>query len=153
MQDITNPRQIVLISCRGSIKSSFTPDMEIKEDLIPINNHMPISDNHYALSFQKESYASKLLESSGIFVVNFIPEKLKKEVEFCLNHSGEHLDKFKETGLTREEADSIDCCRVKEALGYLECETINTVDAGNHQVFIGKVLRSTIKKKGKKLFQ
>ena len=61
MQDITNPRQIVLISCRGSIKSSFTPDMEIKEDLIPINNHMPISDNHYALSFQKESYSDIVL--------------------------------------------------------------------------------------------
>jgi len=63
------------------------------------------------------------------------------------------MDKFKESGLTKEEADNIDCVRIKEAIGYHECEVVNEVDAGDHTIFIGKVVNSELKKETKRLFQ
>ena len=82
-----------------------------------------------------------------------MPKKLEKEVLFCGRHSGESIDKFKETGLTKEEAESIDCPRIKQATGCLECEVINEIEAGDHVIFIGKVLKTIAKNNNKKIFQ
>ena len=64
-----------------------------------------------------------------------------------------HLDKFEMCGLTEVEAKAVDGVRIKEASGYLECEVINEVDAGDHIIFVGKVLNSEEKSDGKRLFQ
>ena len=63
------------------------------------------------------------------------------------------MDKFKETKLEKEEAKSIDCPVIKQALATLECHVIQEVEAGDHIIFIGKVLNITENKKGKKIFQ
>jgi flavin reductase (DIM6/NTAB) family NADH-FMN oxidoreductase RutF len=82
-----------------------------------------------------------------------MPIELKKEVLFCGRNSGEHLDKFKETGLEKQEAEKIDCPKIKQALACLECEVVNEIEAGDHVILIGKVLNMKKNKNGKRIYQ
>ena len=62
------------------------------------------------------------------------------------------LSNFKESGLTKEECDKIDCPRIKESLGYVECQVINQIKTGDHTIFIGKVLNEKLKEKQKRIY-
>ena len=71
-----------------------------------------------------------------------MPHELHDAVLFCGTVSGDHADKFAESGLTLEEAEKVDCCRIKEALGFLECEVVEEIESGDHVIFVGKILHS-----------
>ncbi len=62
------------------------------------------------------------------------------------------MDKFSQTGLEKEEAEKIDCPRIKQALGYLECKVIQEIEVGDHILFIAEVVKGELKRKGKRLF-
>jgi len=153
--DIANPKQVILVTTRAEIKTRFSPELETKDNIFALAWHMPVSFEPplYAISAGKTRYSAKLIQSSKVFVVNFMPYQLKDAVLFCGRHSGEHVDKFKETGLEKEEADRIDCPRIRQASGFLECRVVNEVEAGDHIIFIGEVLNMKLKKQGKRLFQ
>lgn len=155
MADIAYPRQAVIVSCRGNTKRAFSNEIEERDNLITLSWHMPVSFDPelYAISVGKERFSHKLIEESGVFAVNFLPYHLKDEALFCGRNSGEHIDKFEKTKLKKEEAESIDCCRILNAAGIMECEVIDSKEAGDHTIFIGKVLKKIDKKGGKKLFQ
>ena len=120
------------------VKSSWQDDQTFK--MIPIEESCPYVECIYD-------------PQSKVFVINFMPFELKKQVLFCGRTSGEAIDKFKETGLIKEEAETIDCPRIKQAAGCLECEVVNEIDAGDHVIIIGEVLKSIKKKESKKIFQ
>lgn len=155
IRDVSYPRQVILVSCRARVKSRFSPKKEEKDNIITLGWHTPVSfaPELYAIVMGKTRYSYSLIHESKVFVVNFMPYKLKKEVLFCGTVSGETIDKFKETGLIKEEAETIDCCRIKQALGCLECEVTNEIEAGDHVIIIGKVLKTIAKRKDKKIFQ
>ena len=141
---LTNPRQTVLVTCR----------YKGKDNIITLDWHTPLSFNPmmYAISVGKTRYSLELIRKSKVFVVNFMGKDFEKEVLFCGRHSGRNCDKFAETGLKKEEAEKIDCPRIKEALGFLECKVANKVEAGDHILFIAEVVNSSLKTKGKRLF-
>ena len=153
MPSINNPRQVILVSSRADIE--IMGRKQVKDDIITLAWHMPASFNPelYAISIGKTRFSHKLISDSKVFVINFIPYELKKQALFCGTRSGEHIDKFKEAGLTKEEAEKIDCPRIKEAIAYHECEAINQIDTGDHTIFIGKIVNSELKANKKRLFQ
>jgi len=155
IRDVAYPRQVILVTSRAEIKPKFSIKKEIKDNIMTLSWHSPVSFNPelYAVMIGKERFSYGLIHESKVFVVNFMPYKLKKEVLFCGRISGENIDKFKETGLIKEEAETIDCCRIKQALACLECEVINEIDAGDHVIFIGKVLKTVSKREEKRVFQ
>jgi flavin reductase (DIM6/NTAB) family NADH-FMN oxidoreductase RutF len=81
-----------------------------------------------------------------------MPFSAKEKVLFCGTHTGRSIDKFKKSGLTKEESEAIDCPKVAEAVAQLECEVVNLVDAGDHLLFIGKILRQIEKASAPRLF-
>ncbi|MBW2966670.1 flavin reductase family protein [Candidatus Woesearchaeota archaeon] len=155
ISDIAYPRQVILVSCKGEVKAKFSPEKEIKDNIMTLSWHMPVSFNPplYAISISKQRYSYNLIKESNVFVVNFMPIELKKQVLYCGRNSGEHLDKFKETGLEKQEAEKIDCPAIKQALSHLECEVVNEIEAGDHIIFIGKILNMKKNKKGKRIYQ
>lgn len=155
MHGVAYPRQVILVSSRGHVKKPLSKDIGVKDNIFTLSWHMPVSFNPelYAIAVGKKRFSLGLLRESGVFVVNFMPYKLKEAVLFCGSHSGEFIDKFKDANLTKEEAESIDCCRIKEATGCLECEVVNEIDAGDHVIIVGKVLKVIVKKDEKRVFQ
>ena len=94
-----------------------------------------------------------MIKNSKAFCVNFMSIDNEEQVLFCGTESGRNIDKLSETGLGTKECKKIDCPRVKEALAHLECEVFNAVNAGDHTIFIGQVVHSESKKKGKRILQ
>ena len=59
------------------------------------------------ISVRPERYSYHMIKETGEFVINLTTEKLAKATDFCGVRSGRDVDKFKETGLTREKADIV----------------------------------------------
>jgi len=153
MPSITNPRQVVLVSCRAKV--DLLGKKVHKDNIIALSWHMPVSFSPvlYAIAIGKTRFSRKIIDESNVFVVNFIPHTLEEKALFTGRNSGIHIDKFKEAKLTKEEAESIDCPKIKQAIGYLECEVINQFEVGDHILYIGNVLKQDLKKNSKRLFQ
>ena len=145
MSELIGYRQTVLISCRG--KAKILGKEELKDNIMTIDWHMQTSFAPflYAISIGKKRFSHDIIDKSKVFCVNFMPFSLKDKILFCGRNTGMTMDKFKETGLTKEECDKIDCCRINEAIGYLECQIIEQVKTGDHTIFIGKVLLEKLK--------
>lgn len=151
MASLTAPRQMVLITSRAII--SLFGREETKDNIHATSWHTPSSldPKTYTIAMRKNTLTYELINKSKAFVVNFIPFTLEKEALFCEKHSGLHIDKFARTGLTKEDSAAVDCPRIREALGYVECEVINEIDVGDHVLFIGKVVHMHLDKPGKRL--
>jgi flavin reductase (DIM6/NTAB) family NADH-FMN oxidoreductase RutF len=76
----------------------------------------------------------------------------EEEVLFCGKRSRRNLDKFQKTSLEKEEAETIDCPKIKQALGFLECGVANKVGTGAHILFIAEVISFDLKQKSRRLF-
>lgn len=148
---IVNPRQTILVTARAEV--SLMGKKSIKDNIITLDWHTPVSFQPflYAIAVGKKRFTVGLLKKSKVFCVNFMDIINKKEVLFCGTNSGEHINKFAKSGLTKEECEKIDCPKIGQAIGFLECELISEIEAGDHILFIGKVLNSQ-SKTGKNIF-
>ena len=146
------PVQTILITCRGS--AEMFGKKGIKDNIITVDWHMPASFKPplYAISIGKDRFSLKIIQESRCFVVNFIGYSKKEEALTCGTTHGHNTDKFKATGLPKEEAEKIDCPRIGNALAYLECEVVQEIEAGDHVVFIGKILGGNHIDDGDRLF-
>jgi len=141
---LTNPRQTILLTCRW----------KGKDNIMTLDWHTPLSFEPmmYAVSIGKTRFSLNLVRSSKVFVVNFMSKDFEKEILFCGRNSGKNIDKFKETNFEKEEAETIDCPRIKQALGYLECKVEKEVEVGDHILFIARVTKTDLKQKARRLF-
>jgi len=151
---ITNPTQTILVSCRGNAKDKFSSRKILKDNLFVLDWHMQTSFEPFlfAISVGKTRFSHQLIKESRVFAVNFMQYSLKDKVLYCGRRSGEHIDKFNEAGLTKQEAETIDCCRVKESLAFIECEVMQEIETGDHTIFVAKVTKQEEKEPGKRLF-
>jgi len=155
MIDVVNPRQVVLVTSRAHVIPKFKAKEEEKDNIFAVSWHTPVSFDPplYAISVGKKRHSLELISKGKSFVVNFMPYSMKKETLLAGRVSGEHINKFEKIGLESEEAEAIDCPRVKNALAYLECEVVQEIEAGDHIIFIGKALKVGKNKKGKRVYQ
>lgn len=145
MGRISNPKQVVLVTSR----------YKGKDNVMAVTWWTKVSfkPNLYLICIGKTRYSHDLIRKGKCFVINFMPFELKDKILFCGKNSGKDVDKFKETGLTKQKAEKINCPIIKESLAYLECKVAKRVSAGDHTIFVGKVVNAKFKKKGKKPFQ
>lgn len=141
---LSNPLQTILLTSRASGK----------DNVMTLDWHMPLSFQPmmYAVSIGKTRFSLNLIRKSKIFVINFMSKDFEKEILYCGRHSGKNFDKFKETGLEKEKAKKINCPRIKQALGYLECKVEKEIEVGDHVLFIARVIHAELKKQDKRLF-
>jgi len=152
MLSIINPRQTVLVGSRG--KTTILGKSQIKDNLMALDWHMPCSFDPftYAISVNKKSLTLRLIRSSRVFTINFVSKEHKAAVIFCGRHSGEHIDKFEECNLKKLEAQAIDCPRVDQAVGYLECEVEAENDMHDHVIFFARVVKAQLMSSEQRLF-
>lgn len=137
------PRQAVLITTR--YKSA--------QNVWPIDWHIPLSldPELYGISLNRSGYGTELIRQSGLFVVNFVPMAWEQAILYCGRTSGREIDKFSAANLRKEEAVSVDAPRVAGALGYLECRVSQTVEVGDHTLFIGAVTHRELRAEAPRL--
>ena len=96
------------------------------------------------ISVRKERYSYELLKEAGEFVVNLTTEDIVRATDYCGVRSGRQVDKFKETGLTKEEAKEIDCAMIGESPVNIECRVREITPLGSHDMFLADVVNVNV---------
>ena len=93
-----------------------------------------------SISVRPERYSYHMIDETGEFVINLTTEKLTRATDYCGVRSGRDVDKFKETGLTREKAEFVKAPMIKESPVSIECRVTEVKKLGSHDMFLAEVL-------------
>lgn len=97
-----------------------------------------------SISIRENRYSFNVVKNSGEFVVNITGAKLVRAVDYCGNHSGRSIDKFKETGLTPLPAQKVKPPLIEQSPINLECQVRKVVELGSHHLFIGEIVATHV---------
>ena len=95
-----------------------------------------------AVSVHNKHQSSRLLQSCGAFVVNLIGKGQDDVVKTYFGPAESGYDKLKNSSVADSPATKTPL--IPGAIGYLDCEIVETVKAGNHTIFIGEVKASEL---------
>ena len=93
-----------------------------------------------SISVRPERYSCHMIKETGEFVINLTTEELALATDYCGVRSGRDVDKFQETGLTKEPALYVKAPLVKESPVSIECRVKETLELGSHILFLAEVL-------------
>lgn len=96
------------------------------------------------ISVRKERHSYEMLKEAGEFVINLTTEEIVKATDYCGVRSGAQVDKFKETGLTKEEAQEVNCAMIKESPVNIECKLREVISLGSHDMFLADVVNVNV---------
>lgn len=102
------------------------------------------SDNPLiAVSVMKNNYTNELLKKNDTFALSVIGKNTNPEIikTFGFNSSRD-IDKFE--NIDTEEINEINI--IKDSLGYMICEKIDSIENDTHTLFIGKLIEADIYK-------
>jgi len=100
-----------------------------------------------AVSINKQNLTHSYIQESKVFTVSILEQETPmKFIGLFGFRSGREIDKFKDVkyknGITGVPI------VLDYTLGYIEAELINSIDAGTHTIFIGKVIKAESLKTG-----
>ncbi|MBI5229216.1 flavin reductase family protein [Candidatus Micrarchaeota archaeon] len=121
-------------------------DGKEKNNIIAVDWAMPVSFEPFlvVIAVGRCRYSHKLISKTKQYVLCIPPYELKEAVVYCGTHHGDEVDKFKETGLTQLKAEKVKAPLIKECIACVECKVVKAVDAGDHTLFVGEVVRVVI---------
>src|SRR5699024_7331813 len=93
------------------------------------------------VSVRKCRHSHHLITESGEFVINLTTEELAHATDYCGVKSGRDVDKWKETGLTPEPAEQVNCPMIAESPVNLECRVTEVKEYPSHDMFIAEILQ------------
>lgn len=114
-----------------------------KKNICPVAWHMPISKYPFyiGIAVAKEHYTSELIMVSEEFTINVPTWDILDKVKLSASKSGKEVDKFELAGLTPESPMKLsEAPRIKECVAAIECELYQTVELGDHNMFIGQAV-------------
>ena len=104
------------------------------------------------VSVMPKRWSHDVIEKSGVFVINLVPQSLAFEMDWCGCVSREKEYKFgkhslksgpdgaSEFSLTPEKAVAVDCVAVKESPVQLECRVFEKKSLGSHDMFMAQIV-------------
>lgn len=131
------PTSVVLVTCTSS---------DGKPNIITLGMYMPISTKPplLAIGVSPRRYSHRLIKDAGEFVINVPPMRLIRQVVVCGEASGRDGDKFRLTGLTPRPAKKVRPPLIEECVSHLECKVVRSYRAGDHTLFIGRVVAAKV---------
>ena len=116
-------------------------DKEGRDDIITVAWAGTVCTNPpmVSISIRPERYSYHMIRETGEFVINLTTEELAFATDYCGVKSGRDVDKFKETGLTREKAEKVKAPMIAEAPVSIECKVKEIRELGSPHMFIAQV--------------
>jgi flavin reductase (DIM6/NTAB) family NADH-FMN oxidoreductase RutF len=103
-----------------------------------------------AIAVAKKHYSIEAITHSECFTITFPSSEMADAALFFGSKSGREIDKFAEFECETEPAKEIDSLLLADAVANFECKLESQVAAGDHIVFIGRVVCSHVNAKPKK---
>lgn len=98
---------------------------------------MRASEDRGLISIRKESLTHHFIEKGGAFAISLLGHDQLDYVKRFAFFSGEATEKFQ--GVPHE-FKVTGCPILSEAVGYLDCRVVGSLDAGDYTVFMGEVM-------------
>ena len=95
-----------------------------------------------AIAVAKSHYSVEAIEHSKCFTISFPSSEMADAALFFGSKSGRDTDKLAEFDCATEPAKEIDSIILTEAVANFECELESQVAAGDHFVYIGRIVAS-----------
>lgn len=86
-------------------------------------------------------YSYKMVKDTGVFVVNLVPKDLEEEYYYLGSHSGRDENKLEELDLNLEDGKKVDAPLLVDFPVNVECEVVDSIMTGSHEMFIAKVVQ------------
>ena len=93
-----------------------------------------------SISVKKSRFSHHMLLETGEFAINLVTKEMAYACDLCGVKSGRDVDKWAQTGLTREKAEFIKAPLIKESPVSIECKVTQVLEPGSHDIFLAKVL-------------
>ena len=107
----------------------------------------------FGVSIGKGRFSYGMIEKSKEFVINIPDEAMKEAVLICGKNSGADSDKFALAKLTKEKSAKVAAPSIAESIISIECKVVDSKEAGDHVLFIGKPVNIIKRKQGKRIMQ
>ena len=92
------------------------------------------------ISVRPSRHSYHMIKETGEFVINLTTKDLVYATDYCGVKSGRDVDKFDKMHLTREKAKYVNAPLIKESPVNIECEVVDIISCGSHDMFLAKVL-------------
>ncbi len=103
-----------------------------------------------AIAVAKTHYSIEALTHSQCFTIAFPSSEMADAALFFGSKSGRDIDKFAEFECGTEPAKEIDSVILSDAVANFECELESQMVAGDHIIFVGKIVSSHTNTESKK---
>jgi flavin reductase (DIM6/NTAB) family NADH-FMN oxidoreductase RutF len=95
-----------------------------------------------AIAVAAGHYTVEAVRHSKCFTIAYPSVGMEESVLFFGSVSGRNMDKLSKGGCETEPAAAIDSVLLSDAVANFECELDSEVPAGDHIIFLGRVVRS-----------
>ncbi len=97
-----------------------------------------------SISVRPERFSYEAIRQTGEFVVNLTTEDMVRAVDYCGVRSGRDQDKFRETGLEKDQAVKVKAASLKASPVNIECRVSQELALGSHHMFLADVVHVTV---------
>ena len=132
-ENCVNPGPVLAVSCRS-------PNGEENALAVGYGCNCSFDPPMVMVGIVPSRYSYDLIKESGVFVANLVSENNREELEFLGDNSGRDVDKFEELNLEVKDGEKVDAPLLLDFPVNIECEIVNSMKTGSHEMFAGKVV-------------
>lgn len=103
-----------------------------------------------AIAVAKRHYSIETIRHSRCFTISFPSSEMAEAALFFGSRSGREVDKFAEYACRHEPAKEVDSELLGDAVANFECTLESEMQAGDHIIFVGRIVASHINTEAKK---
>lgn len=92
------------------------------------------------VSVRPSRHSYNMIKETGEFVINLTTKDLAYATDYCGVKSGRDVDKFEAMKLTKQNGKYVQAPLIKESPVNIECEVVDVIPCGTHDMFLSKVL-------------
>ena len=139
------PMNVVLVSSSAGDKDNVMTAAWC----FPLSAEPPL----FGVSISRKRFTHGLIERSGEFVINISDSGMIEAVKICGENSGKDTDKFALAKLTKEGSEKVAAPSIADCMASIECKVTDSLETGDHVVFVGEAVNVKKRKSGKKIIQ
>lgn len=98
---------------------------------------------------KQDSGSHAMIQNSGVFAISFLDSEQKDLAAKFFKPQSRVGNKLADVEFY--EGEETGCPILSDALGYIECRVVDSVEKGDHTVFVGEVVGASVHREGNQL--
>jgi len=98
---------------------------------------------------KRETGSHEMLKKNGVFSISFLENGQKDMAAKFFKPQSRVGNKFADVEFYEGEATG--CPIISDSLGYIECKVVDSVEKGDHSVYVGEVIAAGVHREGEPL--